>query len=160
MIIPICFIIIVFFSYNYDKFLALDNILGGRLYYGYTAFNNYSLTLFGQNIEMVGTSTFTRNPNLRYFYIDSGYLQTLFLRGIALTVIILIGYTVISYKAIKNKEIELFIWIIITAGYNILGSTLIDIWYNPIFFIGFKYIANWRFTFNILGTRYRIVYKK
>lgn len=160
VIIPSCFIIIVFCSYNYDKFLALDNILGGRLYYGYTTFNNYSLTLFGQNIEMIGTSTFTKNPNLEYFYIDSGYLQTLFLRGIILTAIIVIGYSIISYKSIKDKEIELFIWVIITAGYNILGSTLIDIWYNPIFFIGFKYIANWRGTFNILGTRYRVVYKK
>lgn len=159
-IIPICFIGIVFFSYNYKKFTIINDILGGRLYYGYEAFNNYNIKLFGQKIEMIGSSTYTENSILNYFYIDSGYLQTLFLRGLIITIIILIGYFAIARKSIKNKQIELFIWLIIVAIYNILGSTLIDIWYNPIFFIGFKYISNWDFTFKLLGKRYRLVYKK
>ena len=151
---------VVICSYNYPMFLKLDKLLGGRLYYGYTAFNNYNIALFGNKIEMIGSSEFAKNTSLEYFYIDSGYLQTLFLRGVVLSILIFWGYFVISRKSVIEKNIELFIWIVITSAYNILGSTLIDIWYNPIFFIAFKYMINWKGTFRILGKRYRIVYRR
>lgn len=115
-----------------DTNSAIDKLLNGRLHFGKMGFMLYPVTLFGNQIQMIGSSV---SDGTNYFYIDSGYIYSLLGYGILITIILLALLSIIINYSCKNNDKNLYIWSIMVLIYNIFGDTLLTTWYNPLFLI-------------------------
>lgn len=81
-----------------NKFLTLKS----RLYLGKIAFDNYPITVFGTRIREVGNGGVPAKHS-DYFFIDVSYIRLLFFNGIVIFLLVLLIYTLIQRRFIKNK---------------------------------------------------------
>lgn len=120
-----------FYSPNNKYFLFLDKLLSTRLQLGKQAFNNYSVKLFGQNIQMYGNGGYSnREVGYKYFFIDSSYLYALFCYGLVFLIIYLIITTLFLKKCYKQNNLFLLIVFSVIAISNIVGEDLFNVSFN------------------------------
>lgn len=123
-----------FYSTGNSVLIAINTVLSGRLSLGSRAFRMYSLSLFGQPIEMVGSTEVTYGGRSRadYFFLDSGYVYSLFAYGILFTIIALIIYAYLhDYSCVTNNTM-LFVWITAVMFFTISNNRWLDIAINPV----------------------------
>lgn len=135
----ICFSVSVILTNIYDpydsEYQKLNNILTGRLDISYNLINKYDIKLFGNHIEMYGSSAviYGKIDKSEYFYIDNLYLQLLYKDGIIISIIAIIWYFYVMRICIgKNNDIgKLFTaWFFIIAIYSLMGDTSLNIVFN------------------------------
>lgn len=88
---------------NSAAWQAADNFFNKRLALGHAALDEYGITFFGQYIKWVGNTQ--RSQVLEYNYVDNSYLQVLLTNGIFFLAIIIILYTVILIRAVRQREL-------------------------------------------------------
>lgn len=116
---------------NKFNFLSeLNAILSGRLRLGKMAFEQYHITLFGQNMAWDNTI-----ESMEYFYIDSSYVQVLLEKGIIMLLILCIIMTIITKYFIKIKDRNMVIGIVILLMHCITDPQLLSFRYNPFLII-------------------------
>ena len=120
-------------SIFYDGYDALNKAMSYRLSLNEEAFVRYDVTLWGNNLEF-DTSENTKD----YFYIDSGYLHVLLGDGLVFITIVLIVYSILTYKLFKSRAYYLYLWIIIYAILNISNGFLVALLENPILLLAFS----------------------
>ena len=135
----ICFILYYVSKYFilyffYDGYDELNRAMSGRLRLNEEAFLRYDVTLWGNDLEF---ETNIRNAKY-YFFIDSGYVSTLLGDGLVFTCIILLLYSILTYKIYKAKAYYLYIWILLYAILNISNGFLVAILENPILLLAFS----------------------
>ena len=97
-LIPILLIcLITYLSLNAYKFPNINNILSGRLNYGYIGINTFGIKLFGQPY-------YESTIPAQYFTIDSGLLRYLLHFGIISTLIMLVLYQRLILKLLKQQN--------------------------------------------------------
>ena len=135
----ICFIFSFILTKNYTiyskEYQKLDKILTGRLRISNELINSYDVKLFGNKIEMYGSSSIKYGGinSEDYFYIDSLYLQLLYRDGIIISIIFLIMYYYVMKKCIeRNDEIGIIfaIWFFIVAVYSLIGDNFLSVAFN------------------------------
>ena len=114
--------------YFYDGYDELNRAMSGRLRLNEEAFLRYDVTLWGNDLDL---ETKIRTAKY-YFYIDSGYLHVLLGDGLVFISIILLLYSILTYKIYKARAYYLYIWILLYAILNISNGFLIDTLANPI----------------------------
>lgn len=124
------FFLLSLFSENYA---ALNEAMNGRLRLNEEALMRYDVTFWGNDLDF-DTSVLTND----YFYIDSGYLHVLIGDGLVFTIIILLLYSILTYKIFKAKAYYLYIWILIYAVLNISNGFLVSLLANPILLLVFS----------------------
>lgn len=120
-------------SLFYDGYDELNKVMSDRLALNEEAFIRYDVTLWGNNLEFD-----TSERTIDYFYIDSGYIHVLLGDGLVFTAIILLLYSILTYKLFRSRAYYLYIWILIYAILNISNGFLVALLANPILFLAFS----------------------
>ena len=141
----ICFVMYFLSKYAilylfYDGYDELNKVMSGRLRLNEEAFLRYDVTLWGNDLDLETTIRSSKY----YFYIDSGYLHTLLGDGLVFTVIILLLYSILTYKLFRAKAYYLYIWVMIYAILNISNGFLVSLLANPILLLAFSDIDSIR----------------
>lgn len=96
------------YYYGVDFAIIIDGLLSERLHYTVNGFSEFPLSLFGAIIHMNGWGGYGYTvpvvDNYDYNYIDNGFMQIFFRFGICTLIAILLIYTLIMNKAVKEKN--------------------------------------------------------
>ena len=129
----------VLYNPRNERLNIINDFFNSRLEVANRVYNKIGINNFGNNIIMDGTGI-----NENYTYIDSAYLLLLLNYGRIITILILCLLTRAVRRCIKNNEYELIIWLVSTAIASIVDNYLIQINFNCIILIAFRYIENKR----------------
>lgn len=121
---------------------ALNGMLSRRLQYSRKVLDRYEITLFGQYVEQHGNGGTTETISqrvLEYSYIDISYLRILFMYGIAVLVVLCVGYMIFCHRRLKQNDVLLPLCILFVAVSSMIDQHLIDFSYNPfLYFFAMK----------------------
>lgn len=118
-------------SYQQDnEFLAtINETITGRLELGKKGLDDYGISLFGQDVPMVGFGGATTLEE-EYFFIDSSYLNILLRYGIMFLVMVFIIYGVICYR--YKKDTVLMLSVVLLAISCFIDHHMMEAAYNPL----------------------------
>ena len=119
---PIClvlinFILIYLYSIDFPFINSLNELLSGRIKFGYTFLSDYNMTFFGQNITLVDIRTAKLN-GLVPKVLDMAFIHLLLKNGIIIFLVFVFSISTIQYFSVKKKNYELIlanIFFILTA---------------------------------------------
>jgi len=122
--------VILSLIYKYDLGFVnfINEALSGRIELGAQAFENYGVSVLGQNITWFGWGGHGYVPepeNFVYNFVDNGFLRALFDYGIIAIVLILAGYTMVARKTAKNDDL---------VGLVIFALVLVWAFVEPVLF--------------------------
>lgn len=128
----ICFIAIAIHAF-YDSsnaiWVKLNDFLSNRLQLGKNAFMEYGVSIFGNEIEWVGHSVV--ETNRVYNYVDCSYVQLLLEYGVLFLVMVIVIYTVMMYRAVKEERYETLWILFFILGFSITEPRLMNLIFNP-----------------------------
>ena len=113
----------------------INDVLNNRLIYGRKAVMDYGWTLFGQQIEWVG-STITGQTGV-YNYVDCSYIRILLDQGIVFLIAVLAVYTRMMVRAVKAGDFWLVFIVIIVLIHSFTEPRLMDLTFNVIPLLAF-----------------------
>lgn len=131
---PVVALLTVFFSINYNKYSfikAFDILISYRFGFNYQAFQRYPISLLGNLIETHGEE-WDQNWHNLYFYIDSGYIDTLLGSGLIIFLLAIFCYTLISRMAVRENNYKLFVWCVIICVFSVLNNVFLSTCVNPL----------------------------
>lgn len=116
------------YSSGISLFVKLDGIMSGRLALGHKGLVKYGVSLFGQQIDMVGNGGVTEQVK-NYFFVDCSYLYV-FLRYGLIFLVVVLGIYVMCCK--KYRKDPYFLAAIVLVAINcMIAHHLIELAYNP-----------------------------
>ena len=136
-IIPtLAIIFILAMSYLYsinDSFaISMNKMLSNRLQLTCTAFQDYDVTLFGQDTQWNGWGGFGYSENIDtknyvYNYLDNSYARLILDYGVIFTILVIMGYTILLIQNYKKKDYWMIFIIFIILVLSELEPHLIDL---------------------------------
>lgn len=130
---PVLAILMYYLSVSYEQsneFLEMINeTITGRLALGKTGLKDYGISLFGQDVPMVGFGGATTLKE-EYFFIDSSYLNILLRYGILFLIMVFIMYGFICYK--HKEDTALMLSIVLLAISCFIDHHMMEEAYNPL----------------------------
>lgn len=129
----------MFYSSQNRLFSILNGILNNRIYYSHKGMELYGIPLWGQYIPMRGNGGTTEAVN-NYFFLDSSYIYILLQFGVLTLVTILMCWCIISFKAVRHKNWELLLVVVLIAVQCLVEHHMMAIVYNPFFM---AILADW-----------------
>lgn len=116
------------YSSGMSIFVKLDGIMSGRLMLGHKGLVKYGITLFGQQIDMVGNGGVAEQVK-DYFFVDCSYLYVFLRYGLIFLVIVLGTYVLCCKKYQKDPY---FLAAIVLVAINcMIAHHLVELAYNP-----------------------------
>lgn len=141
---PVAFVIIGWLTSIYDpenRLTSLINhVLSGRLDLGHFALNSHNITMFGQFIPQNGWGGLSgANPSkdFSYFFIDSSFLRLLLMYGIIFTIVVVLGFVIITKKLLRNQNVLIPLLLLVVAVSSMFDANLLEISVNPFLWIFF-----------------------
>lgn len=127
-------LIAIFYNQSVSWMRELNEVLNTRIRYSHEGLLLYPITLFGNQIKMVGSTEIANHVNKlnEYFYIDCGYIYSLLRYGLVIFILVIIGYSIIFRYSIKKKDKLLFIYCLIVCIHSLINNTLISFELNPL----------------------------
>ncbi len=132
----IAFVVTMMFDANSSGWVRVDDFLSGRLHLGFNAIERYGLTLFGQPIEWVGSSTLNTST-FGYNYVDCSYLQIALNYGVLALLAILTIYSIAIYRAGKADDYWLVFVLIFVLIHSLTEPRLYNFAFNTLSFAAF-----------------------
>ena len=123
-------VLIMTFLLPSNLFQNLNLILSNRLILNLNGFRNYGISLFGQKISFITMDT-QGFVSSSYNYIDSAYLQALFLNGVLYLAIILVLSVILCKKIVKSQDLFFSIALVLMAIHAIFDPPLLWVWFSP-----------------------------
>lgn len=118
-----------------NNFLVkINSFINNRLIMGHNALLEHGVTLFGEKIRWVGfggLGYITNALKEEYNFVDCSYVKVLLDYGMIFLLIMLSGYALVSYRAIKEKDRFLCICILFMCIYSIIEPRIIEFGFNP-----------------------------
>lgn len=124
----------VYASLQSDKsffFAALDSAMNARLSFNRIGFQRYGMKLFGQRI-ITSQEYWDANYINHYFFIDSGYAYMLISYGLIFSIILIGGYSYLSWYTIRYKDYKMFVWCITCCIFSVINNVLFSVSLNPL----------------------------
>ncbi|MCD8005046.1 MAG: hypothetical protein LUE91_05275 [Oscillospiraceae bacterium] len=138
LIMPVLCALSFFMALEYDAskpiWIALNALLSTRLSLSHNAIQEYGLSLFGSNITWV-TGRYGIERTEEYFYVDCSYINTALTFGIIVLMLVIVGFSVLGYKASKEHKYALCISLILLAVHSFSDPQLLDLKYDPFLLI-------------------------
>ena len=106
----------------------IDQLVHGRLYFGHKGITDYGLSLLGTHVEWIGFSA--REMKGEYNYIDCSYLQVAIEYGLLFLLLVLMVYTVILYRGLKNKDYYLMAAVCFLLVFAMTEPRLVNLMYT------------------------------
>lgn len=130
---PVLAILMYYLSVSYEQdneFLEmLNDMITGRLSLGNKGLKDYGISLFGQDVPMVGFGGATTIKE-DYFFIDSSYLYILLRYGIIFLCMVFFIYGTICYKC--KQDTTLMLAIVLLAISCFIDHHIMEEAYNPL----------------------------
>lgn len=129
-------IISLYFTLNYNHLIDwqenLNEILGGRLSLGYSTLEFYGYGLFGREVELVGNGLDVNGivNSSSYNYVDNLYVQLLLKTGVLFLVFFIICMTYVTYLTYKQKNLYLYVILVVLALHGLIDDLILQIQYN------------------------------
>lgn len=126
------FMIVMTLLYTSENKLTvlIDRIINNRLRLGKKGIELFGFSLFGKWIPMQGSGGSTKEL-VRYFFLDSSYINIALQYGVLILGIVLIICCCIGFRAREEKN-WIFLWIMsIVAVQCMIEHHMLDISYNP-----------------------------
>lgn len=118
-----------------NNFLVkINSFINNRLIMGHNALLEHGVTLFGERIRWIGfggLGYITNALKEEYNFVDCSYVKVLLDYGMIFLLIMLSGYALVSYRAIKEKDRFLCICILFMCIYSIIEPRIIEFGFNP-----------------------------
>lgn len=144
--ILLIFILAMTYLYGTNNSIAykLNDLLSNRIEFSYKAFQEYKVTLFGQNIRWYGWGGVGYDESIdlegyTYNFVDNSYVRLILDCGIIATIVVITGYTLLLVKNNKEKNYwKIFIIFIILCLAEIepclidFNSNIFLIWFLPL----------------------------
>ncbi len=111
----------------WDRF---NDLLSGRLWYGFDAVQTYGIKFFGQEISWIGYGSGA--PEGAYNFVDCSYMQILLQFGILLLAAIVFLYIVWAYRGAKNGDYWMVCILLIICLYAFMEPYLLNLVYIPL----------------------------
>ena len=132
---PVCATISIYFAYTYKASgweLRLNTLLGQRLRLMREAVSNYGVSLFGQEIQWIGSGLDYHGQlsTLEYNYVDNIYIKLLVQFGILFFVFYIIGFTVLQIVLCKRNMHCLALIISILAAHGLIDDLTLWLYFN------------------------------
>lgn len=105
----------------------INDLTSNRMRYSHSAFLSASPTLFG-------TDMFSGKVDLNLGYLDSAYLQLLFIYGLVPSAIMIISLTVATNRALLDHDATLAFCLIMVGIHGVLEWQLTSLMYTPFLF--------------------------
>ena len=143
-----CIFISLFLTLNYNEnstfYKTLDEKLTGRLRISNEVLKENSITLFGNDIDMYGSSAirYGNIKGIKYSYIDNAYLQLLIRYGYVFTIFFIYLYLKAFIKFSNSNEKTLTIWLTLLVISSLIDDTVIFLQYNCVLLCFFNYRKN------------------
>lgn len=115
----------------------LNSLLSGRVYLFYINVKTHGLSLFGNNVELLGNGLKTKMKygDYQYNYIDSEYLQVLFQNGIIVGIAFIIILYILLIMLYKDKKyIELSVCLVYLF-FGLINPRIINFAFSPVLFL-------------------------
>ena len=132
---PVLAVFMYFLSVSYDAdnelLVNINETITGRLALGKEGLADYGISLFGQDVPMVGFGG-TTTLEETYFFIDSSYLYILLRYGILFLIMVFIIYGTICYK--HKKDTALMLAIVLLAISSFIDHHIMEEAYNPLIY--------------------------
>lgn len=128
----ICLVAIVlhaFYDSSSSIWTQLNDFLSNRLALGKSAFEEYGVSLLGNEVEWVGHSVVASDKV--YNYVDCSYVQLLLEYGILFLAMVIVIYTVIMYLSIKTEQYETMWILVFILVFSITEPRLMNLVFNP-----------------------------
>ena len=122
--------------YNPDSpiWASLNKFVSNRIVLSMDAMQQYGVHFFGKSIDWVGLSglgyIYDELPG-DYNYVDCSYIRILIDNGIFFFLMIIAGFTIVSWLAERKKNTYLCFALAVVAVYSIIEPRLCQIGYNP-----------------------------
>lgn len=146
-ILTIGFILFVYF-YNSESvfYCKLDRLFSNRLSLSHNAFNSFNLTLFGQKLNLSDEDPFSLSSvsAVKYMVLDPFCISILFKNGIVSLLFFGLSFTLITYKAIKNKIYKIAIALSLITIYGLMENKIATISFNIFLFMGMMSFKQFR----------------
>lgn len=145
-----CFCASMYFTVTYNSSVGwqsqLNELLGGRLRLGQTSLIQSGVSLFGQNLELVGNGldAFGNKNTNPYNYVDSFYVQILQRYGIIFSVVWIGLLTFTLYRCYKMKDYPMMVCLAMIALHCVVDDLSLSLYYNTFWFAGTLAIVNVR----------------
>lgn len=111
----------------------LNSMLSSRLRWNYEGIIRYGVSLFGQQLIMIGGTEIATGTHIsNYFYIDSGYIYNLLEYGIIFYVLLMIAYTILYRYSVRTENDTLFIWCTLICFHSLINNIILNVAINPI----------------------------
>lgn len=108
----------------------INQLLSDRLELGKRGISICGFHLWGQNVELRGNWV-TGKAVGKYFYLDSSYLQMTVMFGILMSVILMLAFLVIGYRAYVFRQWVLLLILALLAIHGVIEQRLWNIAYCP-----------------------------
>ena len=131
---PFFLLLSLYLTLSYDdsdiEWLAVDVVMSGRLRLGQDAILEEGIPWLGQIFVMYGMGS-TLGGN-EYNYVDNTYVQYLVVCGILATMVFVICYIIICYKAYLYKQLYLIMAVLLSGLFGIITQFHFNIAYCPL----------------------------
>lgn len=134
---PVCAAVSVLTTYMYSAsgiWMKINTLLTNRLALGYKAIKKYGIHLFGKEIVWIGNGgvghIYATHQD-EYNYVDCSYVKLLLENGIIIWTLIIVGYTLAVYYAVKCGKKYLATALAFSAVYSMIEPRLMELGFNP-----------------------------
>ena len=93
----------------------------------------FGTSILGKHVVFSGYDAF--GSSLNYNFVDSSYIQNLILNGWLYTLIIVVLFTLITYKLVQNNQEYLIAVLVIISIHSMFDPQLMLLWYSPFPFL-------------------------
>lgn len=132
----IAFFASLFGQYYYraeNGFMAkLNQVLNGRLQFGYNAIHQYGIALLGKYIKWVGQGTLKAKPDSVYNYVDNAFLQLTINYGVIFMILLVVIFCIVAGWALQNGKRALCLALLGVTGFAMINAELCVITFNSI----------------------------
>ena len=111
--------------------MAINAAFSNRPYFGKIALETYGVSLFGQPITWLTGTDGTKVSGMDYFYVDSSYLHLGLNYGMLFLIIVLLIYSVVLYKAVRQKDYYLISIVTVILVFSVTEPRLMNLAFNP-----------------------------
>lgn len=133
------------FSWGNYKLSLLNHLLSARLQFNQQALYLYPINLFGNYISYNMGSSIRSYAD--YFYIDTGYIETLLKSGIIILLILIGVYVYLTKKSFEDDNKILFLWFTILSVMNMINNFMFNLVAN------ISILSFWMFNNENLGSQ-------
>lgn len=120
-VLSVVIFISYYLAYTYNSsnslYVILNAIFTNRLSFGHYFFEKYGFSLFGQYVEIISTIE-AGKYTVTALVLDNAYLHLAIRCGLAVTIVVLTGFYLLVYRALKREE---YGFVVVVLTYFVCG---------------------------------------